>query len=59
MLDPKQQHEAEQGAAYLTEFLPPSWWGIYSGCIKEGFSEQQAFELVRCWMMAMCMRPKE
>lgn len=56
MLNPKEQHDAEQGSAYLAEFLPPAWWGIYSGCLKEGFSEAQSFELVRSWMMAMCMR---
>ena len=46
MNDPKWSQENEQVLAYIGDVLPRMWRSIYEGCIREGFTEQQAMEIV-------------
>ena len=52
MLDPKKQAEYEQGTAALIEMLPPLWRGLYIGCVEQGFTGQDALDLVRTYIMS-------
>ena len=56
MLDPVQQSQADQAAAYLAEQLPPMWRRLYEGLIAEGFNDVQAMSLLNTWVMGMCLR---
>lgn len=61
MIDPKKRQEAEQGLASFCEQFPPMLWGLYQGLTKEGFSERQAFELVKAYLVGLtqCSTPPE
>jgi hypothetical protein len=37
----------EQFGEFLTQNLPPLWWGFYQNCMKSGFTEEQAMLLVK------------
>ena len=52
MLDPKQRAEIDQANATLKEMLPPLWWALYKGCLKEGFTEYQAMSIVIAYVSA-------
>ena len=47
MLNPKDEAEMAQGRAFLVENLPPLWWGLYFKCTEEGFTPNQAMDLVK------------
>ena len=34
----------------FSDFVPKAWWGLYSGLRNEGFSEEQAMDLLRHWI---------
>jgi len=38
----------------LTELLPTNWYKIYMKCIKEGFSREQAFQLLQTYILGSC-----
>ena len=57
MIDPKQQADLDQAAAFLAEAIPPTCRSIYTGLIQEGFTEAQAMDLVKTWLMSIHMRP--
>ena len=44
--DPKQKHEHEQSLAFVAETCPRLWYGLYTRCIEEGFTQEQAMTLV-------------
>jgi hypothetical protein len=48
----KQRAEVDQAAAWLVDSLPPLWHNLYKQCRKEGFTELQAFELVKTYILA-------
>ena len=50
MLDPKQIAEWSQAVATLAEICPPMWWGLFKGCKEEGFTDDQAMQLVVAFM---------
>lgn len=52
MIDDKLRAEIEHNKAFIIEVLPNTWWGLYSNCIEEGFSEEQALELIKEYIMS-------
>lgn len=50
MLDHGKQAEADQAIAVVSELCPAMWWQLYQGCVKEGFSAEQALELVQTYI---------
>ncbi len=50
MLDAKKRAELAQSVAALSEMCPPMWWGLFDGCRKEGFTDEQAMELVKVYI---------
>ncbi len=59
MLDPKKRSEMDQAQAFLGELYPPLWRKLYLGCVEEGFSEDQAFRLLRTYIRAVCDSKEE
>ena len=53
-IDPKQVADADQAAAWMTDALPRLWFSMYLGLRREGFTEVQAFELVKTYVMTSC-----
>lgn len=41
----------DQILAEIRDSIPGLWWALYSGCLEAGFSEYQAFELVKAWIL--------
>ena len=56
MIDPKQFAEFEQGFSLISELTPMSLKSFYAKCLHEGFTESQAFQLIRD-MLFITMRP--
>ncbi len=51
MIDPQMNSAFDQQRALLLELLPPLWRGIYGGCLEQGFSEQQAREILKAYIL--------
>jgi len=45
-LSPENVAKADQAGKFMVESLPALWWGLYDGCVKCGFSKEQAMMLV-------------
>jgi hypothetical protein len=43
-------HQLEQSLAAVAENFPPTWRRMYLNLIAEGFSEEQAMELMRAYV---------
>ncbi|MDR2704327.1 MAG: hypothetical protein LBC02_00970 [Planctomycetaceae bacterium] len=39
--------DVEQSSEFLTQNLPPLWWGIYQKCLDVGFTEELALSLTK------------
>ncbi len=44
---PEELAEMDQGLKMITESFPGLWWGLYEGCLNQGFNAEQALELVK------------
>ena len=53
-LDPEQQAKLDQAAKALADNVPSLIRGLYTGFISEGFTENQAMELCKIYLEAMC-----
>lgn len=49
-MDPNDVSKADQGSAFLAEFLPPLWRKLYLGCVEQGFKDDEALLLVRTYI---------
>ena len=54
MLNDEKRRELDQAMAAICEFLPPVWRQLYVKLVEEQFTRQQAFELVKTYVMATC-----
>jgi len=52
MLNEKLRAEIDQATTGLIEVIPPVWRGLFQGCIAEGFTAEQAMELVKAYILA-------
>lgn len=52
MLDAQKRQALEQALAELTEVFPSLWWQLYTGCREQGFSAEQAMDLVKTYIMS-------
>lgn len=50
MIDAEKRAMLDQAKAEIEEVLPGMWWGLYNGCVKEGFTELQAIDLVKAFI---------
>jgi len=47
MIDPSKINEIEQAMTSVGEVSIPFYWKVYSCCLNEGFSKEQAMEIVK------------
>lgn len=50
--DPRARARADQALAAALDSLPPAWFRLYTNCILAGFSEQQAMEMVKTFILS-------
>ena len=53
MLDNGKMAKIDQGQAFLIEYLPKTWYGIYKNCIREGFTEEQTMSLLKSYVASL------
>lgn len=53
MLDDRKRQIVDQLSAEAGETLPTYWYSLYRGAQTAGFSERQAFALLRTFILAM------
>jgi len=56
MLNDEEHAKLDQSSALISEVCPPHWRRLYENCIREGFLENQAFELVKTYILATHVR---
>jgi hypothetical protein len=49
-MTPEERAEFDQSSALVADSLPPMWWRLYTGLIKEGFTKEQAMELLKTFI---------
>lgn len=49
----KKQAETDQAIASVGYLYPSLWWNLYQGCKDKGFSETQAMELVKAYILSI------
>ena len=52
MLDAKLRAALDQGMMEMIEMWPPMWKAFYEKCKEEGFTEPQAFDLVKTFILS-------
>lgn len=45
------QRSLDEGSTILTDHFPTLWWGLYANLKERGFSEEQAFSLLKCYVL--------
>jgi hypothetical protein len=48
----------EQSSEFLTQNLPPLWWGLYRKSIESGFTQEQALDLVKQYIHSSLSRAR-
>ncbi|MCL2120008.1 MAG: hypothetical protein FWH27_16445 [Planctomycetaceae bacterium] len=46
----KDLHDMYQSTSFVVDNLPRLWYGLYRQCVKQGFNESQAMELVKVYI---------
>lgn len=57
-MDPINLHEFEQSSQAMVDNLPALWWGLYSRCVEQGFTKEQAMTCVLTMITASMQREK-
>jgi hypothetical protein len=57
MLDDKLRSDLEQNTALVTELWPPLWKQLYDALLKQNFSEVQALELLKTYILSSGSAP--
>lgn len=47
MINDRTRSEFDQGAATVSKLLPSLWRQLFLGCVAQGFTKSQAFELLK------------
>lgn len=53
MIDDKQIAELDQSFSLMGETFPPLVRRMYEGFVKEGFTEDQAFDLAKLYLLSL------
>lgn len=52
-ITPEMIAAADQACKAAIDLLPPLWWGLYQECKQQGFTNYEALELVKTWIMKL------
>lgn len=47
--------QMEQHLSIVAKVMPKLWWQLYEGCVSEGFSREQAIELLKAYVASLKM----
>jgi hypothetical protein len=53
MIDPEKSAKLDQAIAECGETMPLIWRTLYLNCVVAGFSESQALDLVKAYIISM------
>lgn len=53
-MTPEQKARMDQATAVFNDYMPTQWRQLYLRLVEEGFSEQQAFELLKTYITTSC-----
>lgn len=48
----KEIAEYDQAIKLMSDSFPPLWWSMFTNCKKEGFTDAQAMELVKTFIIS-------
>ena len=57
MMDAKDIHNFSQAASEIRDQFIPMIYSFYKKCVIEGFTEEQAFDLARTYMLQILSVP--
>lgn len=52
-LNPKDVADFDQASKAIIDGFPVLWWGLYKGCVDQGFTEGQAIALVMTYITSV------
>lgn len=52
MITPKEKAEMDQSMALVADMLPLIWHNLFVNLCKQGFSELQALDLIKTYIMS-------
>ena len=53
MMTPEELAKFDQEMKEISKTMPALWWSIYKECFNEGFSSDQAMDLLKTFMMSL------
>lgn len=56
-MTPEQRAAIDQSTAVFNDYMPTMWRQLYLRLVEEGFTEPQAFELLKTYVTASCQLP--
>lgn len=59
MIEPKQIAELDQALRLAADSMPPLWRRLYHNCVSEGFTEDQAMQLVKTFIISQGIGDKK
>lgn len=48
----KKLREYDEAQTFLVDRFPSLWKGLFRNCVKEGFTETQAMDLVKAYILS-------
>ena len=57
MINDKEIAKVDQDISLIAETFPPLWWNLYNNLVKEGFTPEQAIDLLKVHITSM-LAPK-
>lgn len=52
-MDPKDVAKFDQSTEFITKSFPALWRGLYLNLVESGFSETQAMDLLKTYILSM------
>lgn len=52
MITPKEKAEMDQSMVLVVDMLPLIWYNLFVNLCKQGFSELQALDLIKTYIMS-------
>ena len=50
----ERKRKLDEALTIIHDILPSSWKSIYDRCIEEGFEKEQAFSILKTYILSQC-----
>lgn len=54
MVTPEESAKFDQSSAFIADSFPETWWRMFSNLKNKGFSEEQALDILKTYITAIC-----